>query len=105
MGPLLELLATPDTSLVNDFGESVTLTHRAYWFTLNPFGDVRMQGGDGALFTHSALGKVINGSFRALPSSTVSAIHTVAETRAIILAGGNLLANVVAAHKVKAGIA
>lgn len=105
MGPLLELLAIPDTSLVNDFGESIALTHRAYWFTLNPFGDARMLGGDGALFTSSALGKLVNGTFRALPSSTKSAIHTVTETRTIVLAPGNFLANVVAAHKNKVGIA
>lgn len=98
MGPLLELLAIPIATFVNEFDEPVTLTHRAFWFEVNPFG-----GGIGAMTTRSALGKVVNGNFRPLASTREEAAHTLDELRAIVQAGGNFIARVVQAHKDKVG--
>lgn len=97
MGPLLELLLTPIATFLNEFDEPVTLTHRAFWFEVNPFG------GMGALTTRSAYGRVVNGDFRPLAVTREEALHDLAALKAIVQAGGNFIARVVQAHKDKVG--
>ena len=98
MGPLLELLLAPVVTFLNEFDEPVTLTHRAFWFDVNPFGS-----GATAMITRSALGKVVNGDFRPFASTREEVGHSRAELKAIVQAGGNFIARVVQAHKDKVG--
>jgi len=98
MGVLLELLAIVDTSFRNEFDEAITLTHRAFWFTLNPFNS----SGD-VMRSYSMLGKVVGGEFRGFGPSGQTVTYTKVETKALVT-GGGFLAAVVAAHKAKLGM-
>jgi hypothetical protein len=96
MGPLLEVLALA-VLFLNQFDEQIPLTHRAFSFEVNPLA------GMGALTTCSVYGRLVNGDFRPFLPSREEALFNVDELRTIVQAGGNFVANVVAAHKQKVG--
>ncbi len=98
MGVLLELLAIIDTSFVNEFDEPISLTHRAFWFTINPF-----TGSSDVMRSYSMLGKLVGGEFRGFGPSGQTVTYTKQETKALVT-GGGFLAAVVAAHKAKLGM-
>jgi len=103
VGVLLELLAAADLTFLDLFGSPISLTHRGYWLTVNPFSGAIVPG-DSAMQVFSGLGKVVNGEFVLWPASVRATQHTRAETKAAIQAPGGFLSAAVAAHKLKLGI-